>query len=283
MKHFSEIVETEMNRKFHDLSESQITGVQYAEEAVRISIESYEQLKTVVKLIVFKSVKEEIAFFKEIKPLFSSKLIYYNEIFRIETAIPRENKKAILQFYKTEEKCINDFYKNNLDFYKYYRSQNTNRDKQYFTRRKPDIKTGINLQFFQNDFDFNTTHDFLVARIIANDLIQVYLNKKKKELKTESNKVIKESYDLANTGINWTGSKVALIELVYALHTSGVINNGRTSLNKLISNIEVIFNFKLNQFNRVFIEIKNRKSIDQTAFLNSLKDNLTKRINDSET
>ena len=78
--------------------------------------------------------------------------------------------------------------------------------------------------------------------------------------------------------LKWTGSKVALVELMYASHTEGVFNNGNLSLNETAKNMEVLFNIEIGQFNRIFSEIKKRKIIEQTSFLNNLKDNLTKRI-----
>lgn len=38
--------------------------------------------------------------------------------------------------------------------------------------------------------------------------------------------------------LKWTGSKVALVELMYALHTEGVLNNGDPSLNETAKNME---------------------------------------------
>lgn len=76
---------------------------------------------------------------------------------------------------------------------------------------------------------------------------------------------------------NWTGSKVALVELLYALHTEGVFNNGTSDLKDIAEYFENIFNIDLGQYHRAFLEIRMRKS-DQTKFLNSLKETLIKRM-----
>lgn len=80
---------------------------------------------------------------------------------------------------------------------------------------------------------------------------------------------------------NWTGSKVALIELLYALHTEGVFNNGASDLKDIAEYFENIFNIDLGQYHRAFLEIRMRKS-DQTKFLNSLKEKLVKRMENTD-
>lgn len=80
---------------------------------------------------------------------------------------------------------------------------------------------------------------------MAHDLVQVYLkdkllmmeNKESKE-KTQVNPTVKQ---------NWTGSKVALIELLYALHTEGVFNNGASDLKDVVEYFETTFNIDLGE------------------------------------
>jgi hypothetical protein len=118
-----------------------------------------------------------------------------------------------------------------------------------------------------------------VAKIMAHDLIQVYLedkllimdNKQPSE-KSQVNHKLKQ---------NWTGSKVALIELLYALHTEGVFNNGTSDLKEVAQYFESVFNVNLGQYHRTFLEIRIRKS-DQTKFLNVLKEKLIKRMENTD-
>lgn len=55
------------------------------EKAIEIILKSLENLKKHVQKRQFKSQDEEIHFFKDLKPQFVSKLIYYNKIYKIET------------------------------------------------------------------------------------------------------------------------------------------------------------------------------------------------------
>lgn len=79
-----------------------------------------------------------------------------------------------------------------------------------------------------------------------------------------------------NFRLNWTGSKVALVELLYALHSGGYFNNGAYVLKEVVAYFESVFNVDLGQYHRVFIEIKARKS-DKARFINVLKEVLLKR------
>ena len=48
-------------------------------------------------------------------------------------------------------------------------------DDAYFIRGKHNIKLRLDTYYLEADSSFSTSHDFKVAKIIANDLIQFYL------------------------------------------------------------------------------------------------------------
>ncbi len=250
-----------------------------SENAINIIVNSIEKLKIIFEKEKVKSLENEIDFFKNIKPKFTSKLIYYNAIFKIETKKPHVGERILKKYLNNELDKLKRYFDNNLDFYKYYRTGSNYLDHKYFTRGKFDVKLALDSFYFEVDHTFSTSHDFKVAKIMAHDLIQVYLedkllmleNKEPKE-KSQVNPKVKQ---------NWTGSKVALIELLYALHTEGVFNNGASDLKDIAEYFENIFNIDLGQYHRAFLEIRMRKS-DQTKFLNTLKEKLVKRMENTD-
>ena len=250
-----------------------------SESAINIIITSIEKLKIIFEKEKNKSQVVEIDFFKNIKPKFTSKLIYYNSIYKIETKKPHGGERILKKYLNNELDKLKRYFDNNLDFYKYYRTGSNYLDYKYFTRGKFDVKLALDSFYFEADRTFSTSHDFKVAKIMAHDLIQVYLedkllmieNKEPKE-KSQVNPKLKQ---------NWTGSKVALIELLYALHTEGVLNNGTSDLKDVAEYFESIFNINLGQYHRAFLEIRMRKS-EQTKFLNSLKEKLVKRMENTD-
>lgn len=104
------------------------------------------------------------------------------------------------------------YFDNNLDFYKYYRTGSTYLDYKYFIRGKFDIKLSLDSFYYEADQSFSTSHDFKIAKILANDLLQLYLEDQLILLDNKNQKYHKQQN--SNTKLTWTGSKVALIELI---------------------------------------------------------------------
>jgi hypothetical protein len=223
----------------------------------------------------FKSEEREIDFFKNIKPQFTSKFIYYNTIYKIEAKIPHGGDDIVKKYLNKELKKLKKYFDNNLDFYGYHRTGNNYLDFKYFIRGNFDIKLTLDCSYFDSDHNFCTSHDFKVAMIFANDLIQIYLENKL--LLMDKIEPIAKTQLEHNAKQNWTGSKVALIELLYALHSNGDFNNGASDLKDIVAYFETVLSIDLGQYRRVFLEIRGRKS-ENTKYLNTLKDTLKKRI-----
>lgn len=273
MKNFSSKLMFELEEQLANIKQEEKDPVKYSEQAINCTIIALEKLKSFFKNYQIKDKKEEIEFFKEIKPIITSKLIYYNDIYTLEINKPTgEDKKQIKNFYKKEIRKRYNFFSKNAEIYKYFRTNNNYLDKKYFTIRKYDIKLTLESYYFQSDNNFSTSHDYLWAKIIANEKIISYL-------KTNLNKTLKNKPNhTINQNIKWTASKVALVELLYGLHNEKVINNGEISLNELVKVAESFFNTEIKQHNRIFLEIRNRKTIEKTNFLKTIQENLNKKI-----
>ncbi len=246
---------------------------------------SIERIEAVIQLIIkclfdvkkyilkrgFKNVDEEIRFFKYQKPIIVSKLIYYNAIYKIETRRPYGNKRTKKYFVK-ELKKLKRFFENNLDFYKYYRSNNSFFDEQFFVRGKHDIRLWLDTFYFEADHRFSTSHDYKVAKIIANDLIQVYLEDRLNNINVKK---------VSDNSLIWTASKTALTELIYALYSHGVFNNGNTDIKLIAKTFEDAFNIELGDFYHTFMELKARK-INRTKFLDRLCEALIKKMDEQD-
>ena len=249
------------------------------EKAIEVILVSIANLKKVILKSIFKSELEEIHFFKEIKPLFTSRLVYYNAVFNIEMKKPNGGNRILKKYYNNELIKLKAFFDNELEFYKYYRSGSTYLDYKYFIRGKFDIKMSLDSYYFEADTDFATSHDYKVAKILANDLIQLYLENQLIMIDNKDNS--EKSQRKPNVKMTWTAPKVALIELMYALHSEGVFNNGAADLKDIAEYLEHTFEIDLGQYRRTFLEIRARKA-DRTKFISSLNDNLLKRMDNSD-
>lgn len=253
--------------------------IKKCEQAITVILKSINELKKTATKTNFKSKSEEIQFFKEIKPQFTSKLIYFNRVYKIEMKKPNGGNKILKKYYNNELLKLKAFFDNELEFYQYFRSGSTYLDYKYFLRGEFDIKLALDSYYFESDMSFATSHDFKVATILANDLIELYLENQL--LMLENNENSEKSQRKPNVKLTWTGSKVALIELIYALHTEGVFNNGAADLKGIAEYFEHTFEIDLGQYRRVFLEIRARKS-DRTKFLTTLNDSLQKRMENSD-
>lgn len=278
MKLLSQKLMSELQQRLDRIHSETAEPLIYAELGIQASITVLEKLKTKFISYVFQDKQQEIDFFRNCKPQLASKLIYYNEIYTIASNKPIGSKKAIRNYYRNELDKLEVFFNENLEFYRYYRTGNQALDNKYFLRGKYDVKLTLDSFYFQADQRFSTSHDYKVAKILANDAIKVFL---------ESEIVKLDSNDENPTSLNghyrqsWTGSKVALIELIYALHAEGVFNNGQSELKEVVKSFESAFGIDLGQFNRVFLEIRARKS-ERTKFLNVLKEKLVLRMDDAD-
>lgn len=249
--------------------------IKRCEKAIEVIIKGIEKLKKLFIKENFKTQEQEINFFKNVKPKFTSKLIFYNAVYKIETKKPYGGERIVKKYFNNELDKLKRYFDNNLDFYKYYRTGNCYLDYKYFIRGTFDIKLTLDSFYFEVDHDFSTSHDFKVAKVLAHDLIQVYLEDELTHLGRRTPK--EKSQHNHNEKQSWTGSKVALIELIYALHSEGIFNNGTSDLKSVTEYFETIFEIDLGQYRRTFLEIRVRKS-DRTKFLNSLKDKLITRM-----
>ncbi len=262
-------LETEIN----DLEIETDHSIQQIEAVIGIILKCLSEVKKYVLNRGFKNIGEEIHFFKYQKPTIVSKLIYYNAIYKIETKKPY-GSKPIKKYLNDELRKLKRYFDNNLEFYKYYRTNNSLIDDKLFVRGKYDIKLSLDTFYFEADHSFSTSHDYKVAKIIANDLIQVYL-----EDQLHNTAYRDKSTDLPK--LNWTGSKTAMIELIYALYSQGVFDNGNADIKVIAKTFERTFNLDLGDFYHTFMELKSRK-INSTKFLDSLRDALIRKMDEQD-
>ncbi len=245
-------------------------SIKRIEAVIELIIQSLADLKEFVLKHDFKNMEEEIHFFKHQKPVIVAKLIYYNAIYKIETKKPN-GTKPIRKYLNEELSKLKRYFDNNLEFYKYYRTNNSFIDDKLFIRGKYDIKLSLDTIYFETDHRFSTIADYKAAKILANDLIQVYI-----EDQLNNNNQNKQS---DKSSLNWAESKTALTELIYAMHSQGAFGNA--DIIAIAKTFESTFNISLGDFYHTFMELKARK-INRTKFLDSLKESLLKKMDEED-
>lgn len=228
--------------------------------------------------LVLKSItpEEEIAFFKEMKPEVLGLLLYFNKIHNVELKRPIGSNETQSEYYDKELKSLTYFFERNLDFHQYYRANSTYLDEQYFVRGKSNHQLCVDSAQYVLDPLFSTGYDYKVAKIICNEMLRIYLNKKKHSM--EKQIIIRKNRELLpNNNLKWTASKADAIELGYSIKDSGAINNGNVDVKEIMNFLEVSFDIDLGDYYRTYIALKGRKK-DRTPFLNRLIEAIIRRM-----
>ena len=206
--------------------------------------------------------------------IFISKFIYYSTVLDLESHKPNAGKNALNEYYEAELEKLKNFYKEQSDFYSYYRREATYLDHKIFVRDSYDLKMKLSLGFYNFDTSFTTSHDQLIAKFMANEKIEQYLKKQIERL-SENNG------DETSSRLVWTASKVGLIELVYALYNMRCFNGGNVELSEVVRFVEKSLGIDLGNFHKTIFEIRNRKK-GPTKFLNLVIDNLNQYFQNME-
>ena len=264
--------ETDAQLKMIHLEEA--SALEHSGKAMGILMPALDRLKEFAVGYKFKDPTREIEFFKQLKPRLASRLIYYNEVHNLEAARPFGSPKALRRYYAAELDKLKVFFQSNRDFCTYWRKGSTYLDELYFLRDKGRQGIIMDSCFFQADRRFATSHDYTLAKMMASERLQAFLENEMRKHHSGH-----PALRVENEGkpLKWPGSKVALVELVYALHAQQIFNGGNSELAAVAAHFSGAFGIELGQFHKTFLEIRERKS-DRTKFINALRETLIRRM-----
>src|SRR5690606_21669525 len=261
-----------------DLLENGQGNVLFKAESGRSLVARYlRRLREEVINKDFASPEDEIEFFKNVKPHFHSKLIYYDKLFDIESKRPRGSLENLIKYYRKQMVRYEGFFTNNLEFYNYYSSGARSRDDKYFLRGQYELGIPVNNYHFITDEEFSTYQDATVSHIMAHEMLILHIQLQLDELKKKLDPPKTNATVNPWSKISWTGTKADLTELLYALHASGHIQSSTMDIKELAEHFEQFFNMDLGNYYRTFIEIQVRKKV-RTKFLHRLIELLEKRM-----
>lgn len=215
----------------------------------------------------FHKEEDEIHFFKYVKPRVNSYLILFSILDEIETERIIINESEISDVIDKKQRMFRYIMRENREFVSYYRAGSTYLDRIYFLRGGNPLSMARHSTKQLDDPEFNTSHDSIAANILAFDLFQKHLFPKSK-LTPNAPPAPK---------LKWTGTKLDLVELIYALQASGALSYGEADLKDICSSFEQIFQIKVGDLYRCFHDISNRKK-QQVKFVNRFEELIKKKI-----
>lgn len=278
LNQFSTSLFIEMKKRLEEISSTESNTLQALKNKIAVVLQYIAKLKIFFNDYEIDNKPEEIQFFKIIKPKFLSELFYYQKSLELQSRLPLGSVTEIKNYYLNEFAKINNYLNNNNELYTYYRSNSTLLDEIYFTRKEPDSWLLLNFENYETDLSFTTIYDHKLSKIIALELMSDLI--KESITKLENSRALIDPAE-NKTKLIWTGSKVSLIELMYALQSTGSFNNGVTDIKQLASKLEEFFSVDLGNYYRVFQEIRIRK-INRTTFLDQLKIRLIQRMDTAD-
>jgi hypothetical protein len=275
-KHFRKRIDQiwlDLNKVLDQINRSDNSIIGRAEEILMETDSAIKQLKELLRQYEFADWSEEIWFFKMTKPKFIAIYIYYSKVLSIEASKPFADPEVLKEYYENERAGLLHFYHEYKEFINYYRRKSTYLDKKYFVRFKFDFKLKLSPELYSYDEEFSTSHDHLVSQIIANDMLEQFLSSK-----INSGDYPGKDVEIPKQ-IEWTAPKVALTELLYALHLTKCFNGGHSDLAEIFRWAESSMNINLGNYHKTLAELRLRKT-DRSKFLSLLQQNFNHYLDD---
>jgi hypothetical protein len=233
-----------------------------------------------VTTVAFRDQLEEIYFFKFEKPEYYALKIYEVTLFGILNQRPVGTDDMLRGYYMEELAFISRFFKQYAFLYEYYRSGFTQMDELLFLRdgMVPDV---LLPEFWELDPEFSTCGDYLFSKFIAYEGLRGFILE---ELRVLEVKAISASSGLTmeKKWFDWTGEIINLVELGYAIYLSRQLGKDKVSLTEIFRWLEVSFGVEIGIPANRFREIKRRKRLSRTHFLDHMHKVLLDYMNDDD-
>lgn len=271
MKNFAERIYTAMDNQLNEITLNGGTQTAQLKDSIKVAKKAMAKLKNYISSYAFENTEEEIEFFKITKPLFYSKYIYFINVYNFMMQKPPGGDDVLRTYINHELTDLKRFFDHNHSFYQYYRSGSTQMDEIYFTRGGFDVH--VELEDFEEDELYSTSHDYKLSKIIANEKFQDYLILELERL----NKSADTADVTVHLALIWTANKTDLVELIYALVAAGVFNNGNVDIKTVVLFFQTSLQVDLGAYYHKWSDITRRKK-EQAPFLDKLKVGLIRRI-----
>ena len=278
MDKFTAKLREETNSNLDTIKSSEKDSIVRIGKSIEIIESALSELREFTLSYTFVTEEEEIKFFKQTKPYLLSTLIFYRKIYQMELNRPKAGLCVPEEYWKKQLETISQFHEQNKHYYHYYRCGHCYLDRFYFLRNTDKIHLGAEEIYVDRDPNFSTYFDLKISEIIACDLLEGYLINEVEKIKNSDEG---QGYSkIAKADLIWTGPKIDLIELVYALHEVGHLNCGKKSLKATTNAFEVMFGIELDNVSRGMYDLRIREK--PSKFLDELRKSLLKRLDSYE-
>ncbi|RYY52303.1 MAG: hypothetical protein EOO09_21790 [Chitinophagaceae bacterium] len=241
---------------------------------------SLEKMRDVVRLGYFEQEDDEIRFFKVLKPTVVSWHLFFGMVLKATEERPVGDKRLLGRFYAKRMESIRAFFRRHRHMLRYYRSGEVGLDRLLFLRNAAGAVPWVGRPGLDTDPRFSTGADLLLAKLMAYErLYGLYAGEmaKLEALRSGAGKV----YGPEISQVRWTGEAVNLIELAYGIYLQGQIDS-TVGVVEFFERLGGFFGVKLGVPKRGFEDIKRRKRLSKTHFIDKMRDSIISKIDEED-
>lgn len=276
---FSERKYEELEDQLEIVNGSLTSTVEKFSKSLHVITSTINELKKTISEHQFETETEEMAFFKNLFPKFYARLIFISEEYNISSSIPEGTDQMIRDYYLQELAIVKRSFNHGQFAYQYFLLSESILDEQYFLRKNFEpYHPGLPLLSLDVLTETNMGYQF--AKFRAYEMLQTYLIKKIQALyQRPDNSVLTEL--LTGNNRRWTGEKINLIELAYGIFYTGQMNDGKAEINDIVAWLEESLHIELGRAYRKFIDIRRRKTVSYTKYLDEMREAILYKIDEN--
>lgn len=277
------------NKQFYEnlygRMEDDLTAIEMKEHSpmqrlkfAHVCVEKYiNMLKDYLASHPFTGTEEEIHFFKHTKPRFYRWHIYYHETATLDTGLPIGSRNAKAAYLKLELSHIERFFRQYQFLYQYYAIGASDLDTLYFTRGAATVSDLLPFGPTPEP-QFSTRADYLFASFMAREMLRERIVERLSMLKKARFTSRSHTTGRKMGEIRWTGDTIHLAELGYGLYLTRQLSGGTATINEIFQWLEENLHVTIGKPAKRLSEIKGRKRLSQTKFIDEMKDSIHRKI-----
>lgn len=245
-------------------------------ECHALCTETLTQLRTTVIQEGFESTMEEIRFFRDIKVVPMSYLIYYTEVSSYLINRPKNDRDRQLEYVRMQVARVDQFLDKQTEFLIYYRMEQHHLDAYYFTREHLQQHTIMHRYPYLKDKEFDTDKGFVLAKIQGWGMYVSYLQNEQRRLEYG----VEPKTRGERKKLRYTDNPIEAAELIYTLVAAESFNHGDVKISDVVRAFSDIMGLDPKTIYRKLNDIKNRK--DKVIYLDKLKAKFLRWLDDQD-
>lgn len=226
----------------------------------------------------------QLTFQRELLPPVYAELLFYLQRYQMELRLCYHTREECSRELQLEQQRCLELLRPQRELLSYYRSGADFLDVQYFRPEDnsmewpaPAPEPGEPTAWAMGTV-LCTPAGFRIAKAMALERFVLLLGESETGPETGLQEPL-QSYERGQ--LTWTASKTDLVELLYAMYSTGVLNHASLELHRLMERFEALFQVNLGNYSRVFQQIRIRKK-NRTSFLDQLRDQLLRHMDELE-